>query len=116
MAKRSIARSITVVGAMLLVLLSLLPTLPGCGAEVGDECSTNVECGRGRACDRSSDDGYCTVTPCEANTCPENSVCVEFKNRVTYCMALCDSNGDCRKNYHCDEETGPTGFCRQTDS
>lgn len=93
-------------------LLALL-ALSACAAEIGDECTSDAECGQGRFCDRSSRGGYCTVTPCRPGTCPENSVCVEFENEETYCMALCESAGDCRGGYFCDRETAPAPFCRQ---
>lgn len=85
----------------------------GCSQEVGDACSSNAECGTGRICDRASRGGYCTVSPCEPGTCPENSVCVEFENEATYCMALCDTSDDCRGGYTCDDETGAAPYCRQ---
>lgn len=89
------------------------PFLPGCGFnDIGDECSTDTQCGTGRFCDRTSKGGYCTVADCEADSCPENSVCVEFANAERYCMALCD-DGECREDYVCDEENGPAPFCRE---
>jgi hypothetical protein len=94
-------------------LLLLTSLLAACGAEIGDECSTNAECGQGRICDRASRAGYCTVTPCSGDSCPENSVCVEFENRQTFCMALCDNSGDCRGGYFCDDETAAAPFCRE---
>jgi hypothetical protein len=99
-----------------LALLFSSVTLVGCGAEIGDDCSSSAECGQGRFCDRASRGGYCTVTPCIRNSCPENSVCVEFENEETYCMRVCGSTGDCdRSGYVCDKESGPTGFCRQSE-
>ncbi|MCA9541117.1 MAG: hypothetical protein KC620_19590 [Myxococcales bacterium] len=95
-----------------LALLALLAV--GCGAEIGDECNSNADCGQRRFCDRASRGGYCTITPCTPNSCPENSVCVEFENEETYCMALCDTSDDCRTGYTCDQETGAAPYCRQT--
>lgn len=99
--------------AVALSALLTLPVLVGCGAEIGDACANDAECGQGRSCDRASRGGYCTVTPCEANSCPESSVCVEFVNEQTYCMAACDSNDDCRTGYVCDRESGAVPFCKQ---
>lgn len=100
--------------------LSLLPCLftgalfaLGCGAEIGDACSNDAECGQGRTCDQSSRGGYCTVTPCEAGSCPEGGVCIEFVNEQTYCMAACDSGDDCRPGYACVREGESGKFCRQ---
>ncbi len=97
-----------------LILLYLLLLLPlGCSKEIGDECSSSVECGQARLCDRASEGGYCTVTPCEPGNCPEDSLCVEFENELTYCMALCEGSDDCREGYFCDQENAVSGFCRQ---
>lgn len=93
--------------------LLFLLTLTACGTEIGDECSSDVECGNRRICDQASKGGYCTISPCTPNSCPANSVCVEFENEQTYCMAVCESGDDCRDGYSCDESTGPAPFCRQ---
>lgn len=66
--------------------------LVGCGPEIGDECTSDAQCGQGRICDLQSKDGYCTIVNCSENSCPDNSVCVEFANEETFCMALCDSD------------------------
>ena len=96
----------------LIVMLGLTgPT--ACDTDVGDSCSSNAECGQGRICDRASRGGYCTVSPCGPESCPENSICVEFENEETYCMGLCESNGDCRGGYVCDKESAARAFCRQ---
>ncbi len=89
--------------------------LVGCSTEVGDSCSSNAECGQGRICDRASRGGYCTVTPCGPDTCPENSICIEFENEETYCMGLCESGDDCRDGYACDKESAARPFCRQAE-
>lgn len=96
----------------LLRLVLCLP-LAACTAEVGDECSSDAECGQGRICDRASRGGYCTVTPCTPGSCPENSVCVEFENEETYCMGICENEGDCRGGYECTDEGAPVFYCRQ---
>jgi len=59
----------------------LLALLCGaCGAEVGDSCSTNVDCSPlgDRICDTAQVDGYCTVEGCDIGTCPEEAVCIRF--------------------------------------
>ena len=52
----------------------------GCGKEIGDDCSLNVDCdpNGGRICDLQSPGGYCTVQGCDVDTCPDDSVCVSF--------------------------------------
>ena len=94
--------------------LSALLLSTGCGKEIGDDCSSNAECGVGRVCDLDSEDGYCTVTPCTPGSCPEEAVCVEFENLETYCMRGCGSDDDCRGGYSCfDEDDTPVPYCRQ---
>ncbi|MEE2787171.1 MAG: hypothetical protein VX589_07510 [Myxococcota bacterium] len=98
---------------ILMLCMFLMSLMLACSTEVGDACSSDTDCGRGRICDLASRGGYCTVTPCSANSCPENSVCVEFENEETFCMALCESTKDCRNGYRCDDEIGPTSVCRE---
>lgn len=87
--------------------------LLGCGAEIGDACQNSAECGQGRICDQASRAGYCTASPCEPGSCPDEALCVEFENEETYCMARCSGNDDCRPGYVCDRETASKAFCRQ---
>lgn len=65
---------------LLTLTMALSLALLGCGAEIGDSCSTNVECSPlgDRICDTSQIDGYCTVEGCDINTCPEEAVCIRF--------------------------------------
>ena len=64
--------------AHLVLPLSLL--FAGCGAEIGDSCSTNVDCSPlgDRICDTAQRDGYCTVEGCDNDTCAEEAVCIRF--------------------------------------
>ncbi len=94
-------------------LSSLLLLAAGCSTEIGDDCSSNAECGQGRICDRASRGGYCTVSPRAPGTCPENSTCVEFANEETFCMALCDGSEDCRGGYQCVDRENGANYCRQ---
>ena len=101
---------------LLLALLTLLGA-SACATEVGDECGSSAECGQGRLCDRSASGGYCTVSPCRVapNTCPDESVCIEFENEETFCMATCKTGLDCREGYLCTDDAGqaPHKYCRQ---
>ena len=87
-----------------------------CKGDIGDECITSAQCQAGQICDLISAGGYCTVTPCEPDTCPQDSVCVTFENDDRYCMATCGSNSDCRDGYRCDLELASEPFCRQSES
>lgn len=96
-------------------LATLVATLPACAKEIGDDCGTALDCSASgtRLCDTTQRGGYCTLDGCEENTCPEESVCVQFGRRFegqsverlarTYCMYKCDSGGDCRtdEGYDC---------------
>jgi len=105
-------RSISELGVPVVVLLGGLFFF-GCAAEVGDECSTNTDCGTELFCDSSMAGGYCTRSPCETNQCPEEAVCIRFDDNSTYCMKRCDSDGDCRGGYVCVREFGDAPFCNQ---
>lgn len=91
-------------------LSGLAALLSACGHEIGDSCSTSLDCSaqNSRLCDRTQPGGYCTIAPCERGTCPGDSTCVEFRPTeerlaITYCMRECESDGDCRDGdgYRC---------------
>jgi hypothetical protein len=52
----------------------------GCARQIGDSCSTNVDCSPlgNRYCDLSSPDGYCTIEGCDSASCPDSAVCIRF--------------------------------------
>ncbi|MCS6797382.1 MAG: hypothetical protein NZ898_02435 [Myxococcota bacterium] len=81
-----------------------------CEPRIGDACETSVDCSvqGDRICDTASPGGYCTMTPCEEGTCPDDARCVEFRFEpprlaVSYCMAACEDDADCRRDegYRC---------------
>src|SRR3990170_4750281 len=89
-------------------LLLLLALPAGCSAEIGDECDTSVDCSPDgdRVCDLSQRGGYCTIEDCAPDGCPDGALCVEFAFETPrlarrYCMASCESGGDCRDHYAC---------------
>ncbi|MCB9729618.1 MAG: hypothetical protein H6744_04935 [Deltaproteobacteria bacterium] len=92
---------------------SLLATslLGACRTLVGDSCTTDSDCGSGLYCERSLPGGYCTSRSCEDRDCPDEALCVRFELDTSFCMRACNQPGDCRADYLCDEETGPSGFC-----
>lgn len=83
----------------------------GCAAVVGDACEAPSDCGQGMFCELSLPGGYCTIRDCTDRACPEEGLCVRFSADVSYCMARCESDGDCRDGYRCVEDFGPHGFC-----
>lgn len=93
------------------ILLALAPLAIGCGAQVGDECEVQTDCGAGLICEQSLPGGYCTLTDCERDGCPEEGVCIRFATNVSYCMLQCDSSDDCRDGYRCVDDFGSTAFC-----
>ena len=89
-----------------LLWMSLL--LFACGAEIGDECQSSVDCSPegDRICDQAQAGGYCTVKECAADGCPDDALCVLFGSEQRfqrlYCMAACEEEGDCRGSaYSC---------------
>lgn len=61
-------------------LLLLAALIAGCGASIGDSCSTNVDCSTtgDRICDTAQTEGYCTVEGCDRGGCPDDAACVRF--------------------------------------
>lgn len=104
-----------------LAVLSTVLFASACAAEIGDECTYDVDCSPNmdRYCDRSQPGGYCLIIGCKEGECPSESVCVEFTtpcpegtpddycrliepNRGrTYCLEHCTTDGDCRGAYFC---------------
>ena len=93
------------------MLLALVVAL-GCRPEIGDPCTTSIECPEGGSCDTTTLNGYCLKYDCEYSSCPDGSVCVEFPT-FTACMLHCESTGDCRstEGYVCREDLYPAPFC-----
>lgn len=91
--------------------LALLGSLSGgCAPQIGDACESSVDCSVNgdRICDIAQPGGYCTVANCEEGTCPDDSLCVEFRfarERLasSWCMAPCEDDGECRPGYLCVE-------------
>ncbi len=99
--------------ALLLAALFAALCAPSCSPSVGDACVSDAQCGTGRRCDPASYEGYCTVTPCVPGSCPSESVCVQFEDESTYCMATCERDDDCRDGYVCDSQAAASPFCRE---
>jgi len=98
-----------------LVAAVLLALVAGCAPKIGDKCTVSTDCSVSgdRLCDSTQPGGYCTVFNCEPNACPDDSLCVAFNEPTctapaqsvrftrTFCMASCESDGDCRAGYTC---------------
>ena len=63
-----------------LMFVTLGTLVAGCAAEIGDSCSTNLECSPNgdRICDTAQFEGYCTVQGCTYNSCADESLCIAF--------------------------------------
>ncbi len=102
-----------------LLVFVLVMGLVGCDDEIGDSCSSNIDCSSkgNRLCDTSQPGGYCTVAGCSAGSCPGDSVCVAFYPPlalVRECdpatedlLGSDDATDDCAQ----DERCLSTGYC-----
>lgn len=108
--------AVGLVGASFVVL-----GLAACTPKIGDSCKVSTDCSsRGdRLCDTSQPGGYCTLLDCRGGSCADESSCVLFGSAVpgcgfddrsgsygsrvarSFCMAKCESDGDCRDGYVC---------------
>jgi hypothetical protein len=107
--------------------LALLAGIAACKPEIGDKCVVSTDCSANgdRLCDTSQPGGYCTQLNCGPNSCPDQGSCVLFGSSIpgcgfddrssptgsrvsrSFCMAMCETNGDCRSGYVC---AAPTTF------
>jgi hypothetical protein len=92
----------------------------GCEPDIGDECSTSIDCSTygDRLCDTTQPGGYCTIFNCEPDTCPDEATCVAFyleedpscgpvddglssRFARSFCLYTCEEGDDCRDGYEC---------------
>ncbi|MDP3275383.1 MAG: hypothetical protein Q8Q09_09330 [Deltaproteobacteria bacterium] len=93
---------------LLAALATITLAMAGCARRIGDGCAVDTDCSinNDRRCDTSQPSGYCTIAECDRNSCPSDSLCVEFfsdsaRRARRFCMAPCTSDGDCRAQYKC---------------
>jgi hypothetical protein len=93
--------------------IALLALSSACGRDIGDPCTTNVDCSQNndRDCDLSQPGGYCTQNGCDEQSCPSEAVCIrvfpyEFKTSDN----VCAQDTDCTSDQLCLPDV-PTGFC-----
>jgi len=88
---------------ILTLLLSLF--LFSCSTTVGDSCQDEADCDQGLVCDVEFPGGYCLKQNCNiynSESCPDSAQCTYFaETEMTYCLAKCNENDDCRTNYEC---------------
>lgn len=81
--------------------------LTGCGATVGDPCTTPRDCGNGLCINEDyTPGGYCS-TQCvvgDDTTCPSGTRCVKegAGKDVPACFIECATGDDCRSGYVCE--------------
>jgi hypothetical protein len=81
--------------------------LMGCGATVGDACTTDKECGDKGICinQEYTPGGYCSQScvPGKDETCPSGSTCVSegASGEVSACFLKCKDATECRGGYRC---------------
>ena len=73
---------------------------------VGGLCDGDVDCAGANLCSPMMPGGYCTVTPCEAGGCPEDSVCVDLGG-ATMCLLACDSDDACGGDVDAERRCAP---------
>src|SRR4051794_465185 len=89
-----------------IVLAAAMTALWGCGATVGDPCTTASDCGDKLCLNETfTPGGYCTQQ-CEAvdpESCPSGTVCVRsaVSDALSGCFRRCDGDDDCRAGYSC---------------
>ena len=93
-----------------LLPLLLAALASACAPAIGDSCNAAFDCSINgdRQCDLARPNGACTVFGCEADTCPDDAVCVRWRpdpSRLTFtaCMRRCEEDSGCRTGdgYRC---------------
>ncbi len=116
-------------GLRLPLVAAAVALVAGCAHNIGDSCTTNVDCDPlgTRFCDVSAPGGYCTVEGCDAtpvlnsdgtttfqDTCPPEAVCIRFFHQIAdeSCDPAKVPNG-CRPDERClcDQSDPATGAC-----
>ena len=96
---------------LVLVVAALGALSVGCSKQIGDDCGSAADCDPGQICDKALPGGYCTVTPCEPDSCPEEAVCIDYPPFLSYCMKRCTNDGDCRDDYACVTSVQGIQYC-----
>lgn len=91
--------------------IPLAVLLSGCGATVGDACTTAADCGNQLCINQAwTLGGYCSkaCTPGDDATCPAGSTCIPNGNghNSPACFRVCNNVRDCRAGYACLQVSG----------
>ena len=104
--------------------LALAGVAAACGNEIGDECTSSVDCSStgDRTCDTASAGGYCIIQGCDATSCPEEAACIRFYtgsfanltcDPVTEDVStdMCSVDERCALDGHCVARASETRYC-----
>ncbi len=88
------------------VFSGVVITLSGCGATIGDSCTSDRDCGTTGTClNRDFTPGGTCTLPCAlgGKACPAGSTCVDdaIARDTPGCLRSCRSATDCRLGYVC---------------
>ena len=99
----------------------LVALVSGCGSQIGDSCTTNVDCAQDgtRDCDLSAPGGYCTMEGCDEQFCPSEAVCIrvfpyEAPGAPCSTDAICDGDSLCLPDGFCVPRASERRFCERT--
>jgi hypothetical protein len=104
----------------LLTLAVFVFLAPACGHDIGDACTTNVDCDQygNRDCDQSQPGGYCTIAGCDEKSCPSEAVCIRifpFESPGAVCSEAvpCASSDLCLPDGFCVPRASERRFCEK---
>lgn len=111
---------------MMIAMISLASVI-SCTPEIGSSCVLASDCSttNDRICDLTQSGGYCTVIGCDADSCPEGSVCVQFfphENQSRICNPDtedettddCNRSETCSLNGYCVFRSSEIRYCMAT--
>lgn len=102
-------------------MFAALVAAAGCGKEIGDACIIGADCDPNgtRMCDQSQREGYCTISGCDYNTCPDESACIRFftggfENRPCESRDQCSLDELCSLKGQCVPRSSESRNCMRT--
>ncbi len=93
------------------IVIAVAAMLTGCEPQIGDACSDASDCPSGAICDRTVDQGFCTIEDCSPGDCPSEAVCIEYARHEAFCMRSCSDDDDCRRDHLCIDDEHDQSYC-----